>query len=55
MTSRSRRVPTDAQPDRDLRRAQNRWQNLVVARSAVDPLLTEVIRVRAARHHDCHT
>ena len=55
MSTRTRRVPADAVVSTELRRAQNRWQNKVLARTSVDALATEVIRVRAASHHDCHT
>jgi hypothetical protein len=38
-----------------LRRALNRWQSLVIALDTVDEVTTEVVRLRAAQHHDCHT
>ncbi len=38
-----------------LRSAVSGWQNLVLALDSVDPVTTEVIRVRAAKHHDCRT
>ena len=55
MTERSRRVPEGVRPTEGLRRAQNRWQNRVMERHALDEVTTEVVRLRAAAHHDCHT
>lgn len=49
------RLPADARVDDRLRRALNRWQTLVIALDEVDEVTTEVIRLRAARHHDCRT
>ena len=31
------------------------WQAAVVLLDAVDPLTTELVRLRCANHHDCHT
>lgn len=49
------RIPTGARIHDDLRRAMNRWQAAVVALDGIDDVTTEVVRLRAARHHDCHT
>ncbi len=49
------RVPAGARMHDDLRRSVNRWQSLVIALGAVDEFTTEVVRLRAAQHHDCHT
>lgn len=31
------------------------WQAVVVRQDEVDPVTTEVVRLRCATHHDCHT
>jgi hypothetical protein len=51
----SARIAAEASMDDGLRGAMNDWQLRVLALSSVDPVCTEVVRVRAARHHDCHT
>jgi hypothetical protein len=33
----------------------NLWQTLVLALDTIDPVTTELVRVRAAKHHNCHT
>jgi hypothetical protein len=38
-----------------LRTAMAEWQNLVLSLDTVDPVTTEVVRVRAAKYHDCRT
>jgi hypothetical protein len=38
-----------------LMRGVGTWQALVMELDALDPVTTEVLRVRAAHHHDCHT
>jgi hypothetical protein len=53
--SRARRTPTHTPNDDELRRSQNAWQNLVLALDGIDPVTTEVVRVRAAEHHACRT
>ncbi len=52
---RSRRLPAGVTADRDLRRALGEWQASVVRLAAVDPITTELVRLRCANHHDCHT
>jgi hypothetical protein len=52
---RSRRVGAEASGDAELRRALGVWQAAVVRLDAVDPLTTELVRLRCASHHDCHT
>jgi hypothetical protein len=49
------RLPAGARMHDPLRRAANRWQTLVIALHAVDEMTTEVVRLRAAKHHDCKT
>jgi hypothetical protein len=41
--------------DRELRRTLGEWQAAVVRLDSVDPVTTEVVRMRCAHHHDCHT
>ena len=53
--NRSVRLPTGARTNAALHRAQNRWQEAVVALSAVDAVTVEMVRLRCAQHHDCHT
>ena len=53
--TRSARIPPTAPIDDQLRRTQSAWQNLVVQLHDVDPVTTEIVRVRAAKHHDCRT
>ena len=50
-----KRVASSAPANDTFRRVVNRWQSLVIALDAVDDVTTEVVRLRAARHHDCHT
>jgi len=51
---RSRRVERAAAAP-DLRRALSSWQAAVVRLDAVDAVTTELVRLRCARYHDCHT
>ena len=37
------------------REALSRWQEEVVELDLVDPVTTEMVRLRCAEHHDCHT
>ena len=37
------------------REALSRWQEEVVQLDLVDPVTTEMVRLRCAEHHDCHT
>ena len=55
MTQRSRRIQPGVRGDTTLRRALGAWQAAVVRLDAVDPVTTELVRLRCARHHDCHT
>ena len=55
MTTRSVRVPREASVPADLSRALGKWQSAVVRLDALDPVTTEMVRLRCARHHDCHT
>lgn len=44
-----------AQVEPGLRAAMATWQQGVLAIDAIDPVTTELVRLRAASHHDCHT
>ena len=52
---RSRRVSAGVGPAGPLRQALAEWQAAVVLIDAVDPVTTELVRLRCARYHDCHT
>ena len=53
--TRSVRLPKGASTDAELHQAVGRWQSAAIALDAVDPVTTEMVRLRCARHHDCHT
>jgi hypothetical protein len=53
--TRSVRVPAGTRTNEELHRALNRWQSEVIVLDAVDPITTEMVRLRCASHHDCHT
>jgi len=53
--TRHRRVPAGTKADRGLAEAIERWQAAVVRLGALDPVTTELVRLRCAAHHDCHT
>jgi hypothetical protein len=55
VSERNRRIGDGVRGDRELRRALGEWQAAVVRLDAVDPVTTELVRLRCARHHDCHT
>ena len=55
MTDRGRRVAQGVSADARLRQALNAWQAAVVRLEAVDPVTTELVRLRCARYHDCRT
>ena len=38
-----------------LKAALGDWQQRVVALAAIDAVTTELVRLRAANHHECHT
>ena len=40
---------------RDLAAALAEWQAAVVCLDHVNPITTELVRLRCASHHDCHT
>ena len=53
--SRSPRVSDGARAVPRLRQALSTWQAAVVRLAAVDPVTTELVRLRCARYHDCRT
>lgn len=55
MTERDARISGAVAAARPLRSALGAWQAAVVRLSAVDPVTTELVRLRCARYHDCHT
>lgn len=55
MTTRSVRMPRGTAIPEDLGRALGKWQSAVVRLGEVDAITTEMVRLRCARHHDCHT
>lgn len=54
-TERSLRVPPGTRTAPELRNALGRWQAEVVEMDSIDLPTTEMVRLRAAKHHDCHT
>ena len=52
---RSHRVERRAGSAQALRQALSAWQAAVVRLDRVDVVTTELVRLRCARHHDCHT
>jgi hypothetical protein len=53
--SRSARVPAGMRSSRDLLDALRGFAAATVRLADVDPVTTELVRLRCARHHDCHT
>ena len=53
--TRAARVPPGTRGDADLQRCLTAFAAAVVQLGAVDPITTELVRLRCARHHDCHT
>jgi hypothetical protein len=52
---RSPRIAAGTPLDRALRQAHSEFAAAVVRLDSVDAVTTEVVRLRCARHHDCHT
>jgi hypothetical protein len=52
---RSARIGADARPDRALVGALMEFAAAAVRNDAVDPITTELVRLRCATYHDCHT
>ncbi len=55
MTDRAPRIDPATRGDRRLRHAHGSYAGAVVRADAVDPVTTELVRLRCADHHDCHT
>lgn len=55
MTERRARIGAGTAAASPLRHALGAWQAAVVRLDAVDPVTTELVRLRCARYHDCHT
>jgi hypothetical protein len=55
MSERTRRVGHGVGATPALRQALYSWQAAVVRLDAVDAITTELVRLRCARYHDCHT
>lgn len=55
MTTRSVRVQPGTRADPALVGALVEWQAAAVRLDTVDAITTELVRLRCARHHDCHT
>ncbi|MGI9624409.1 MAG: hypothetical protein ACR2PK_16370 [Acidimicrobiales bacterium] len=53
--ARSMRVPARTRSDPALVDAMMQWQAAAVRQESVDPITTELVRLRCAQHHDCHT
>jgi hypothetical protein len=52
---RSARIAPGTSSDRDLRRALGDFAASTVRLPSVDPVTTEIVRLRCAHHHDCGT
>ena len=50
-----RRIPVGVRAAAPLRQALSDWQASVVLLDKIDPVTTELVRLRAAAHHDCRT
>ena len=55
MTTRTRRIADGTRGDKQMRQAVGEVAASTVRLSTVDPVTTEIVRVRCAHHHDCHT
>ena len=53
--SRERRIPEGVRATPRLAEALDDWQAAVVRLSRLDAVTTELVRLRCARYHDCHT
>ena len=49
------RLPADVRAAEPLDRALSDWQASVMVLDQLDPVTTELVRLRAAAHHDCRT
>jgi hypothetical protein len=53
--NRQRRIPDGVKASEVVRRSLDAWQAAVVRLSRLDPVTTELVRLRCARYHNCHT
>jgi hypothetical protein len=53
--ARQARLPRGTHAAAPLVNALMQWQAAAVRQDEVDPLTTELVRLRCASHHDCHT
>jgi hypothetical protein len=53
--TRQRRIPEGVAAAPALTDALDTWQAAVVRLSRLDPVTTELVRLRCARYHDCRT
>lgn len=53
--SRPPRVPAGTRADPELAHPLKAFAAAVVRLDGVDPVTTELVRLRCASHHDCHT
>ena len=53
--TRERRIPDGVRAEPRLAEALDHWQAAVVRLSLLDAITTELVRLRCARYHDCHT
>jgi AhpD family alkylhydroperoxidase len=54
-TNHERRIPPGVRATDSLHRALEEWQASVVVLDRMDPVTTELVRLRAAAYHDCRT
>jgi AhpD family alkylhydroperoxidase len=54
-TNQERRIPPGVRAADSLRNALDEWQASVVVLDRIDPVTTELVRLRAAAYHDCRT
>lgn len=53
--ARTPRIGHGVRGDADLHRALGDFAAAAVRNDAVDPITTELVRLRCATYHDCHT
>jgi hypothetical protein len=54
-TDRSRRIAAGTTSDHELSKAMASFAAAAVRLNTVDPVTTEIVRIRCAHHHDCGT
>lgn len=55
MNPKTPRIAPGTRADRSISRPLKEFAAAAVRREAVDPVTTELVRLRCAQHHDCHT